>query len=180
MANDTRQETAKLIVTGTGRERARYTRSALRAALPTARVRKTGLKAIFSLEADGHVMELAKVIYRDCGPHIGHATAVCEEVESRLEPIKAAAVSAGREHIGAEESFCFRIHKRGAHFLERDTLSLEQEIGGAIWIALQEKHGSKPRVSLKNPDVEVVAEVLGPITAVGISRRAWRTTDSAG
>jgi tRNA(Ser,Leu) C12 N-acetylase TAN1 len=175
-----RQETAKLIVTSSGLERARYTRSALKAAVPTGSVRRTGLKGVFSLEAEGDVIELAKLIHREYSQHIGHATAVLEEVESRVEPIKEAAVRAGRERIGKDESFCFRLHKRGAHFLEHDTMTLEQEIGSAIWTALEEKHGGKPRVSLKNPDVAVIAEVLGPITAVGISRRAWREQISAG
>jgi hypothetical protein len=53
-------------------------------------------------------------------------------------------------------------------------LTIEQEIGGAIWIALEEKYSEKPRVRMKNPDVVIVAEVLGPITAVGISRTIWR------
>ena len=180
MAQDMRQETAKLIVTSSGMERARYTRSALKAAVPTGSVRRTGLKGIFSLEAEGDVIELAKLIWRECRQHIGHATAVLEEVESRVEPIKEAAVRAGREQIGEQESFCFRIHKRGAHFLEQDTLTIEQEIGSAIWIALEEKHAGKPRVNLKNPDVAIVAEVLGPITAVGISRRFWREEVGAG
>jgi tRNA(Ser,Leu) C12 N-acetylase TAN1 len=83
-------------------------------------------------------------------------------------------VRVGRNQIDKEESFCFRIHKRGAHYLEQDTLTLEQEIGSAIWIALEEKHGARPRVRLKDPDIVIVAEVLGPITAVGISRRSWR------
>jgi hypothetical protein len=69
-------------------ERTRYTRSALKAAVPTGSVRKTGLTGIFSLEAKGDVFELAKLIHRECWPHIGHATAVLAEVESRLEPIK--------------------------------------------------------------------------------------------
>jgi tRNA(Ser,Leu) C12 N-acetylase TAN1 len=180
MSKDTPQETAKLIITSSGMERARYTRGALKAAVPTGRVRKTGLKGIFCLEAEGDVIELAKLLWRECRQYIGHATAVLEEVESRLEPIKEAAVRAGREQIGKEESFCFRIHKRGAHFLEQDTLTIEQEIGSAIWIALEEKHGGKPRVNLKNPDVAIVAEVLGPITAVGISRKVWREGVGAG
>jgi 23S rRNA G2445 N2-methylase RlmL len=53
-------------------------------------------------------------------------------------------------------------------------LTLEREIGGAIWTALEEKHGAKPIVKLKNPDVTIVAELLEPITAVGISRRTRR------
>ena len=146
----------------------------MKAAVPTGGIRKTGLKGIFCLEAEGDVIEIANLIHLERRQHIGHATAVLEEVESRLEPIKDAAVRAGREQIGKEESFCFRIHKRGAHFLEHDTLTIEQEIGGAIWLALQDKHAGKPRVNLKNPDVAIVAEVLGPITAVGICRRVWR------
>jgi tRNA(Ser,Leu) C12 N-acetylase TAN1 len=180
MAENTQQETRKLIVTSSGMERARYTRSALKAAIPTARVRRTGLKGIFSLEVAGDVIEIAKLIQRNCRQHIGHATAVLEEVESRLELIKEAAVRVGREQIGKGESFSFRIHKRGAHFLEHDTLTIEQEVGGAIWIALEEKHGGKPRVSLRDPDIAIVAEVLGPITAVGISRRFWREEVGAG
>jgi hypothetical protein len=52
-------------------------------------------------------------------------------------------------------------------------LTLEQQIGGAIWTALEEKYRMKPTVRLKNADVTVVAEVLGPLTAVGICRRDW-------
>jgi tRNA(Ser,Leu) C12 N-acetylase TAN1 len=168
------QETAKLIVTSAGLDRPRYTRFALRAALPKAQIRQTGLRGIFALEAEGDVFEVAKIICRECGQRIGHITAVLAEVESSVEPIKEAAVRIGRGQIGIEESFCFRIHKRGAHFLQQDTLTIEQEIGGAIWTALAEKHGTKPRVWLKHPDATIVAEVLGPTTAVGISRRLWR------
>jgi tRNA(Ser,Leu) C12 N-acetylase TAN1 len=174
MAEDIRNKIAKLIVTSVGLEPARHTRFALKATVPTARIRRTGLKGIFSLEAEGDVFELAKLLFRECPQRIGHATAVLAEVESRFEPIKEAAVRIGREQIDPEESFCFRIHKRGAHYLEQDTLTIEQEIGGAIWTALEEKYGAKPRVKLKNPDIAIVAEVLGPLTAVGISRTAWR------
>lgn len=168
------QETARLIVTSAGMERTRDTRRALKSAVPAGNIQRTGFKGIFALESSGDVFELAKLIWRDCAQRIGHVTAVIAEVESRLDPIKEAAVRVGREQVGAAESFCFRLHKRGAHYLAQDTLTLEQEIGGAIWAALQEKHGVKPSVRLKSPDVAVVAEVLGPITAVGISRRAWR------
>jgi len=180
MAEDTRRNIAKLIVTNAGHEPARATQFALKSSIPIARVRTTGFKGIFSLEAEAEVIELAKLVYRECRQHIGHATAVVEEVESRFEPIKGAAVRVGREEIDKEESFCFRIHKRGAHYLEQDTLTLEQEIGSAIWIALEEKHGARPRVRLKEPDIVIVAEVLGPITAVGISRRSWREQISVG
>jgi tRNA(Ser,Leu) C12 N-acetylase TAN1 len=101
-------------------------------------------------------------------------TAVLATVESREEPIKDAAARIGAAQIGPEESFCFRLHKRGSHGLEQDTSMLEHEIGGAIWTALEGKYKKKPKVSLKNPDVTVIAEILGPIAAVGISSRAWR------
>ena len=164
----------KLIVTRAGLEPARQLRFALSAAIPGARVRGTGFKSIFALEAEGDVAELAKLVCRECSQSIGHVTAVLATVESRCDPIKEAAVRIGEEQIGLEESFCFRLHKRGPHFLERDTLTLEQEIGGAIWTALERKYKKKPKVSLKNSDITVIAEVLGPIAAVGISRRAWR------
>jgi tRNA(Ser,Leu) C12 N-acetylase TAN1 len=173
MAEDTRHETAKLIVTSAGLDTARQTRFALKTAIPAARIWRTGFKGVLALEAEGDVFELAKLLYRDCGQRIGRATAVLAEVESRFEPIREAAVRVGREQIGLGESFCFRLHKRGAHFLEQDTLTLEREIGAAIWTALKEKYGSKPSVRLKGPDVAVIAEILGPVTAVGISRRAW-------
>jgi tRNA(Ser,Leu) C12 N-acetylase TAN1 len=174
MTEDAGREIANLIVTNAGHEPARATQFALKTSIPIARVRKTGFKGIFSLEAAADVVELAKLVYRECRQHIGHVTAVVEEVESRIEPIKGAAVRVGQNQIDKEESFCFRIHKRGAHYLEQDTLTLEQEIGSAIWIALEERHGARPRVRLKDPDIVIVAEVLGPITAVGISRRSWR------
>jgi len=174
MAETTPQEIAKLIVTSAGLEPARRTRYALKKVVPTARIRSTGFKGIFALEAEEDLFELAERIYRECWTEIGHVTAILVEVESKLETIKDAAVSIGGEHIGSEDSFSFRLHKRGAHFLERDTLALEREIGGAIWTALEAKYGAKPRVQLKNPSIAVIAEVLGPVTALGISRRAWR------
>ena len=163
-----------MIVTSAGLEPVRRLRFALRSAVPSARVRSTGFKGILALEAKGDVFELAKLVYRECAQSIGHVTAVLATVESGFDPIKNAAVGIGAEQIGAEESFCFRLNKRGTHSLQQDTLKLEQEIGGALWTALLEKYGKKPKVSLKDPDIKVIAEILGPIADVGISRRAWR------
>jgi tRNA(Ser,Leu) C12 N-acetylase TAN1 len=174
MAEEPQQEIAKIIVTSAGLEPARHLRFALRRAVRGARVRGTGFRGIFALEAAGDAAEVAKLIWRGCAQSIGHVTAVLATVESRLEPIQDAAVRIAGEEIGPEESFCFRLHKRGAHGLEQDTSTLEQEIGGAIWTALERRHGKKPRVNLKNPDVKVIAEILGPEAAVGIWRRAWR------
>jgi tRNA(Ser,Leu) C12 N-acetylase TAN1 len=146
----------------------------LRAAIPGARVRGTGFRGVLTLEAGGAIAELAKIIWRDCSDKVGHVTAVLATVESKEEPIKDAAARIGAEQIGCGESFCFRLHKRGAHGLERDTSSLEQEIGGEIWTALEAKYRKKPKVSLKKPDITVIAEILGLTAAVGISRKDWR------
>jgi tRNA(Ser,Leu) C12 N-acetylase TAN1 len=175
MPEDLQPEIGKLIVTSRGLESPRSLRFALRHAVRGGHVRSTGFRGIFALEAPGDVAELAQLVCRECSQSIGHVTAVLATVESRDQPIKEAAVRIGGEQIGAEESFCFRLHKRGDHGLEQDTLKLEQEIGGAIWTALETKYKKKPKVSLKNPDIKVVAEILGPMAAVGISRRAWRT-----
>jgi tRNA(Ser,Leu) C12 N-acetylase TAN1 len=174
MVEELQHEIVKLIVTNRGLEPARYLRFALRAAIPGARVRGTGFRGIFAVEAGGDASELAKLICRECSEKIGHVTAVLATVESTEETIKGAAARIGAAQIGPEESFCFRLHKRGAHGLAQDTSKLEPEIGGAIWTALEAKYNRKPKVNLRNPDITVIAEILGPIAAVGISRRAWR------
>lgn len=174
MPEELQQEIVKFIVTSRGVEPVRYLRFALRAAIPGARVYGTGFRGVRALEAGGEISELAKLIWRECSENVGHLTAVLATVESREEPIKEAAARIGAAQIGPEESFCFRLHKRGAHSLKQDASKLEQEIGGAIWTALERKYHKTPKVSLKNPDVTVTAEILGPMAAVGISRRAWR------
>jgi tRNA(Ser,Leu) C12 N-acetylase TAN1 len=180
MPQDLQHELVKLIITSRGLEPARHLRFALRAAIPGARVRSAGFRGIFALEAGGDVCELAKVVCRECSKRIGHVTAVLETVESREDAIKEAAARIGAAQIGSEESFCFRLRKRGAHGLEQDTSKLEREIGGAIWSELEAKFEKRPKVSLKNPDITVIAEILGPIAAIGISRRAWRDETQAG
>jgi tRNA(Ser,Leu) C12 N-acetylase TAN1 len=40
--------------------------------------------------------------------------------------------------------------------------------------------GREPLVNLSDPDVVIRAEVLGPVTLVGIVRKAWRTEPAAG
>jgi tRNA(Ser,Leu) C12 N-acetylase TAN1 len=164
----------KLIITSRGLEPVRYFRSALKRAVPGARVRSTGYRGIFVLEAEAAVFELAELVCRECTQSIGHVTAVLAMVESKEQPIKDAAVRIGSEQIGPDESFCFRLHKRGVHGLQQDTSKIEQEIGGAIWTALERKHNKKPKVDLKSPDITVIAEILGPIAGVGVSRKSWR------
>jgi tRNA(Ser,Leu) C12 N-acetylase TAN1 len=174
MPEELQKEIVKFIVTNRGLEPVRYLRSALRAAIHGARVRGTGFRGVLTLEAGGEIAELAKLIWRDCSESIGHVTAVLATVESKEEPIRDAAARIGAEQIGSGESFCFRLHKRGAHGLERETSRLEQEIGGEIWTALEGKYHKRPKVNLKNPDIAVIAEIVGPTAAVGISRRDWR------
>ena len=174
MVDALQPEIAKLVITSRGLEPARQLRFALRTAIRGARVRSAGFRGIFILEAAGEVFDLARLVYDECSQRIGHLTGVLATVESREEPIKEAAVRIAVAQIGSEESFSFRLHKRGVHGLEQDTSKLEREIGGAIWSALEGKYNKKPKVNLKSPNITVVAEVLGPIAAVGISRRAWR------
>jgi tRNA(Ser,Leu) C12 N-acetylase TAN1 len=168
----------KLVVTGRWPHVARQIKSALRKAVPGARIRSAGFRSVFILEAAGDVLELAQRINRDCAEDIGHATPALIEVETKLDAIKDAAVKIGTERIGVEESFCFRLFKRGMHGLGKNTPRLEYEIGGAVGEALQLKNGKKPVVNLDEPDSTVVAEVLGPVTMVGVLKKAWRTVPS--
>jgi tRNA(Ser,Leu) C12 N-acetylase TAN1 len=168
----------KLIVTGRWPHVARQIKSELRKAIPGAHIRSTGFRSVFILEAAGDFLELAQRINRDCVEDIGHATPALAEVESKPGAIKDAAVKIGTTQIGSEESFCFRIFKRGLHGLGKNTPELEDEIGKAISEALELKNGKKPVVDLDEPDVTIVAEVLGPVTTVGVLRKAWRATPS--
>ncbi len=165
----------KVIVTARTLYGARRTISALRKAVPNAHVHTTGFRGILVLEAEGNPLELACRITRECADSIGRAVAVLAKVTTRFEPVRDAAVKTGVDHIHEDESFCFRLNKRGSHELEKDTPVIEYEIGGAIWVALHAKYGKRPPVNLKDPDVTVIAEVLGEDTVVGVMRKDWRT-----
>lgn len=167
--------TGRLIVTGTGTEGAvRRLRSALRRAVPDARIRSTDFFGVFDLEAEDESEALAQTVGRECAGEIGHLVAVLEEVQSKFDDIRDAAVRAAVKSVAPGESFSFRLHKRGAHYLRRETPEIEPEIGDAVGKALTQAHGTEPTVSLDDPDVTVQAELLGPLTAVGISRKRWR------
>lgn len=174
MAEAVQHATTNLIVTNRGLEPVRYLRFALRRAVRRGRVRATGFRGILCLEAEGDPTEVAKLVYEECAQNVGHLTAVLATVESKEESIRDAAVQIGAAQIGSEESFSFRLNKRGTHGLKKDTSTLEREIGGAIWIALEGRYQKRPKVDLENPDITVIAEILGPIAAIGISRREWR------
>lgn len=148
--------------------------------MPESQVRGTRFTGVFVVEATGDPLEIAERLTRECSSCIGHATAVVAEEESEQEPIQEAAVRAGLEHVGPGETFCFRVRKRGSHRLAAPTPQLEFDIGSAIWLALQERDGKPPKVDLKEPDVMVIAEVLGPLAAVGIVRKGWKAAPAAG
>jgi tRNA(Ser,Leu) C12 N-acetylase TAN1 len=171
---DSTSGAAKVLVTGREIYLERRTVSRLRRTVPGVRVRRAGFRAVFILDGPGDPLELAMRVDRECTESIGRTVAVLAEVESKAETIKAAAVDIGMQQIAEGEPFCFRVHKRGAHWLEEDTPRLEQELGGAIWEALRQRDGKPPKVDLKNPKIMVVAEVLGLKTLVGIVRKTWR------
>lgn len=167
---------AKLVVTSRGREQAGQALHELRRMMPTARVRRTRFRGVLFVddETEPDALRLAEAASRECAACTGHATAVLAEVESDLEHIHEAAVRVGSAQIGEHETFCFRIAKRGAHRIDANTPAVEEQVGGAIYRELERRYGTRPRVNLTTPDVEVIAEVLGPSTAVGIVRKAWR------
>ncbi|HEY7682003.1 MAG TPA: THUMP domain-containing protein [Gemmatimonadales bacterium] len=166
---------AKLVVTSRGWHETGQALHEVRCALPTARVRRARFLGVLLVDAatEADALGLAERVSRACGS-TGHATAVLAEVESELEPIREAALRVGSEQVGPHDSFCFRITKRGAHRVTTPTPDVEAEIGAALVAALERRHGTRPRVDLGHPDVTVIAEVLGPTTAVGIVRKAWR------
>lgn len=163
----------KILVTARDLLSARKTRGALRALFPDARILKTAFKGIFLMEAEGEPTSVIARIYQELSEEVGHVTLVCREVESSMDPVRDACVAVGLEHVRVGESFCFRVHKRGDHNLPTDTPSIEREIGGAIFEALEKRDGVRPKVNLRSPDVMVVAEVMGRSAAVGIVRKEW-------
>ena len=164
---------AKLVITSRSLLATRQTIEAIKTALPDAKILWTGFRGVIAIDAEGDPLDLARELSIECFADIGRAVPVLAEIQSTTEEIKKAATEVGAEHIHRGEKFCFRLHKRGSHRLERPTPELEYEIGRAIWEVLNRKYGELPRVDLKSPDVKVIAEVLGPKTCIGILRREW-------
>ena len=167
-------EEVRLLVTARGFGTVRDARRALRDAVPGARILGTEFVGILVVEARGDAHSIVARVADAAGAGgIGRVMLVLADVESEREPIEAAAVALGRDRIRPGESFCFRLHKRGSHGLAETSLTLEREIGGAIWTALRERDVEDPRVDLASPDVTLAAEVLGPRTLLCLRRRAW-------
>jgi tRNA(Ser,Leu) C12 N-acetylase TAN1 len=167
---------AKIIVTGRNALEWRQTRQALCRIVPGSKVRAGGFTNVFVVEAPGDALAIAERITQECAALIGHATAVITETASLPNSVQEAAVRVGLAYVKPEDTFCFRLRKRGAHLLFTPTPQIEVQIGSALWLALQDRDHERPGVELKDPDVLVLAEVLGPTTAVGIVRKAWRRT----
>jgi tRNA(Ser,Leu) C12 N-acetylase TAN1 len=151
--------------------RIQQTYQAIRRLLPRAEISKTPFRGVFLVEADGDPIEVARELNR-CAS-VGRAVPVLAEAESNPEAVKKAAICVS-EWIKKGESFSFRLHKRGSHQLDKPTPELEREIGAELRKAIKERIGAEPEVELEKPDVEISAEVLGPLTYVGILRSNWR------
>jgi tRNA acetyltransferase TAN1 len=147
----------------------------LRRLIEGIKVRKTPFRAVLIVEHEEiEALDLAEKITRECYFDIGKAVPALAKVESSFEEIRDAAIKVSLTHIREGENFCLRINKRGAHALEKPTPELEYEVGGAVHDALAEKHGSKPKVDLSDPEVTVMVEVLGMESVVGILRKGWQ------
>lgn len=161
----------KLIITARDLDGERFAKSALHSL--GLNVKSSGFRAVLIAESDTDILEAAKKIMHTCYRDIGRAVGVIEEVESDDEKIKQKAIDVALAYIKENESFSFRIHKRGVHRIAKSTPELEYDVGGAIYTALEKKYQKKPIVNLKNPDITIIAEVLGESTCLGILRKDW-------
>ncbi len=164
---------ARVLVTSRDLYGESRTRRCLRELYPNAKMTPTGFRAVLLVEAEGDALEVAGAITRECIYDIGRAVPVLAEGFSTQEDLSKLALDVALKFLERGKSFCFRLHKRGIHGLEKPTPDLEYEIGGAIHDALLARHGEKPKVDLKGADVIVTAEVLGAKLIVGIVRREW-------
>jgi len=170
-AEDASRDRARLVVTSRGfRERRAW--QALKSALPESWLEGSGFRGVLLVEAAGDPLALAARVARECGEAVGHVTPILAEVETDVGAIREAAAEVARTHVGAGQSFCFRMHRRGWSLPQREAAQLEREIGGAVFAALERRHGARPAVDLEDPDVTVVAEVLGRRTAIGVVRKS--------
>lgn len=168
----------KMVVTCRNLRSFRRAQRALERALPHARASGAGFQGVLLVEGAGDAEEMAARVTRECAAAIGRATAVVAEISSEPQALLAAGVPIAETRIGADESFAFRLHKRRPHGFQRGTHDIEREIGAAMEAALRRTHGTPPRVDLTDPDVTIGAEVLGPVTLLGVVRKVWRTENA--
>ncbi len=166
--------TQRLLVTCRNPRRFRRAQVALERTLPHARVSGAGYQGVVLVESAEDAEEMAALVTRECVDAIGRATAVVTEVPSEPCPLLEAAVRIAVARVGTDDSFAFRIHKRRPHGYQRGSHDIEREVGAAIEAALERRHGHTPRVDLTDPDVTIGAEVLGPVTLLGVVRKTWR------
>ncbi|HCU93006.1 MAG TPA: hypothetical protein DHU96_09825 [Actinobacteria bacterium] len=88
---------------------------------------------------------------------------------ARAQMLDAVASAAARQ-VRPGESFCVRLHKRGAHGYLEPTPVLERAAGTAAWQALHRRDGARPQADLVHPDITIHVEVLGPRTLIGVTR----------
>lgn len=174
---EAKDNAVKVVATGDTAHPDWMTRAALREAVLEADIVDSGFQAVYLVESDQDPEELARRVVAACGDRIGHVSALVGQTTTGYDEIRRAAIRAAERSIGPDDSFAFRVHKRGTHDLDRDTPEIEKTIGGAIWESLEKRHGREPRVDLDDPDVAVFAEVFGSETYIGIWRKAWRQPD---
>lgn len=160
----------KLVVTCRSILGIRQTYQVIRRIFPRAEIKNTGFRGVFFVEVNGDPIEAARKL--NCYRAVGRAVPIFVEVPTTLEEIEKAALKVC-EFIREGESFCFRIKKRGRHRLEMPTPEIEKKIGGRLQEEIGRRLGKKPEVELENPDVIILAEVLGEITGVGLLRPSW-------
>ncbi len=164
---------AKLLVTCRDLYGASRTKLCIRDTLENSKVSLSEFRAVLHVEVEGDAIELAEKVTRECYYEIGRVVPVIFEGDSTLNVLKEFAIDTALEHVGKDDSFSFRLHKRGDHGLDEPSPDIEYEVGGSIHDALSKKFGKKPRVDLDNPDIIVIGEVLGPTVEVGIIRSVW-------
>jgi len=110
--------TARLLVTARGFSAGREAMRALRSTVPQALIQGTSFRGIFLVEAATQdTLALAERVIAGAGPRVGRVLAVLAEVATERPAIEEAALAVARRHLAADDSFCFRLHKRGPHGL---------------------------------------------------------------
>jgi len=77
------------------------------------------------------------------------------------------------DEIELGETLGFRVERRG---MKEDISSqeVEREVGGYFYDLVEKVHGRKPKVNLKNPDKQIVIEIVGNRCGIGFITREMR------